>query len=134
MERVPEVIDTWFDSGSMPFSQYHYPFENKEYIEKKEQFPAEYISEGIDQTRGWFYTLLAISTLLDLGPSYSNAIALGHILDEKGQKMSKSKGNVIDPWLMVDKYGADSLRWYFLLKAHILISVLFHFLCQRMSA
>ena len=113
MERVPEVIDVWFDSGSMPFAQWHYPFENKDYIDKKEQFPADYIAEGIDQTRGWFYTLLAVSTLLGFGAPYKNVIALGHVLDEKGEKMSKSKGNVVDPWEMLEKYGADALRWYF---------------------
>ncbi len=113
MERVPEVIDVWLDSGSMPFAQWHYPFENKDYIDRKEQFPADYIAEGIDQTRGWFYTLLAISTLLGFGPPYKNVIALGHVLDEKGEKMSKSKGNVVDPWEMIEKYGADALRWYF---------------------
>lgn len=113
MKRIPEVIDCWFDSGSMPFAQYHYPFENKGLIDKKIQFPADYISEAIDQTRGWFYTLLAISTLLDLGPAYKNVISLGHVLDEKGEKMSKSKGNVVDPWYILDKYGADSTRWYF---------------------
>ena len=113
MSRVPEVIDCWFDSGSMPFAQYHYPFENKKLIDKKEQFPADYISEAIDQTRGWFYTLLAISTLLGKGPCYKNVISLGHVLDEKGEKMSKSKGNVVDPWEIVEKYGADATRWYF---------------------
>jgi len=113
MERVPEVIDCWFDSGSMPLAQWHYPFENRKLIDKKEQFPADYISEAIDQTRGWFYTLLAISTLLGFGPPYKNVIVLGHVLDEKGQKMSKSKGNVVDPWEIVEKYGADALRWYF---------------------
>jgi len=113
MERVPEVIDCWFDSGSMPFAQYHFPFENKDLILKNKQFPAEYISEAIDQTRGWFYTLLAISTLLGLGPSYKNVISLGHVLDEKGEKMSKSKGNVVDPWYIVEKYGVDATRWYF---------------------
>jgi isoleucyl-tRNA synthetase len=113
MKRAPEVIDCWFDSGSMPFAQWHYPFENKELIDKKEQFPSDYICEAIDQTRGWFYTLLAISTLLGFGPPYKNVIALGHVLDEKGEKMSKSKGNVVDPWEMIEKYGADSLRWYF---------------------
>lgn len=107
MVRVPEVIDCWFDSGSMPFAQYHYPFE------KNFQFPADYISEGIDQTRGWFYTLLAISTLLGFGPAFKNVISLGHILDEKGEKMSKSKGNVVDPWYIIEKYGVDATRWYF---------------------
>jgi isoleucyl-tRNA synthetase len=113
MERVSEVIDCWFDSGSMPFSQYHYPFENKKFIDKKEQFPADYISEAIDQTRGWFYTLLAISSLLGQESPYKNVIALSHVLDQKGQKMSKSLGNIVDPWLMIEKYGADALRWYF---------------------
>lgn len=107
MARSPEVIDCWFDSGSMPFAQHHYPFEGKI------QFPADYISEAIDQTRGWFYTLLAISTLLGKGPCYKNVISLGHVLDEKGEKMSKSKGNIVDPWYIVDKYGADASRWYF---------------------
>ncbi len=113
MERVPEVIDCWFDAGAMPFAQYHYPFENKKLINQKQQFPADFISEGIDQTRGWFYTMLAISTLLGKGPAYENVISLSHILDEKGEKMSKSKGNVIDPWYITEKYGADAVRWYF---------------------
>ncbi len=114
MHRVKEVADVWFDSGAMPFAQWHYPFENKEKIEKKVSFPADYISEAVDQTRGWFYTLLAVSTALGYNtPPYLNVISLGHILDEKGEKMSKSKGNVVDPWLMLKKYGADSLRWYF---------------------
>jgi isoleucyl-tRNA synthetase len=110
MKRVPEVIDCWFDSGAMPFAQYHWPFENGK---KPKLFPADYIAEGIDQTRGWFYTLLAISTLMDFGPPYKNVISLGHVLDEKGEKMSKSKGNVVDPWYIVRKYGADTTRWYF---------------------
>jgi len=120
MERVPEVIDCWFDSGSMPFAQGHWPFAQNQNSKVKSQklklpalFPADYISEGVDQTRGWFYTLLAISTLLGLGPAYKNVISLGHILDEKGEKMSKSKGNVVDPWYIVEKYGADATRWYF---------------------
>ncbi|RJR31188.1 isoleucine--tRNA ligase [Candidatus Parcubacteria bacterium] len=112
MSRVPEVLDVWFDSGSMPFAQYHYPFENKNLIDNKEQFPADYISEAIDQTRGWFYTLLAVSTIMDKGTSYKNVICLGHINDAKGHKMSKSKGNVINPWDVIESYGADSLRWY----------------------
>jgi isoleucyl-tRNA synthetase len=110
MARVPEVIDCWFDSGAMPFAQYHWPFENGK---KPKLFPADYIAEGIDQTRGWFYTLLAISTLMGFGPSYKNVISLGHVLDEKGEKMSKSRGNVVDPWYIVRKYGADTTRWYF---------------------
>ena len=110
MKRVPEVIDCWFDSGAMPFAQYHWPFENGK---KPKLFPADYIAEGVDQTRGWFYTLLAISTLMGLGPAYKNVISLGHVLDEKGEKMSKSKGNVVDPWYIIKKYGADCTRWYF---------------------
>jgi len=113
MERTPEVIDCWFDSGSMTLAQYHYPFEGKNLIDQKIQFPADYISEAIDQTRGWFYTLLAISTLLGFGTPYKNVISLGHVLDEKGEKMSKSKGNIVDPWYIVEKYGSDATRWYF---------------------
>jgi isoleucyl-tRNA synthetase len=112
MTRVKEVLDCWFDSGAMPFAQWHYPFENKEKIDKGGQFPADFISEAIDQTRGWFYTLLAISTLLDFGAPYKNVVCLGHVLDAKGQKMSKSKGNVVDPWQMIEKYGSDALRFY----------------------
>ena len=108
--RTPTVLDVWFDSGAMPYAQWHYPFSNKQMF--VEQFPADYISEAIDQTRGWFYTLLAISTLLDMGPAYKNVINLGHILDSKGQKMSKSRGNIVDPWVMMEKHGVDSLRWY----------------------
>jgi isoleucyl-tRNA synthetase len=113
MERTPEVIDCWFDSGSMPFAQYHYPFENKKLIDNRKQFPADYIAEAIDQTRGWFYTLLAISTLLGFGSPYKNVVSVGHVLDKKGEKMSKSKGNMVDPWLILEKYSADALRWYF---------------------
>lgn len=113
MRRIPEVLDVWFDSGSMPYAQWHYPFENKEKF--KQSFPADFIAEGIDQTRGWFYTLLAISTLLDFGEPYKNVISLGLVLDEKGQKMSKSKGNIVIPQEMMDKYGADSVRLYFYL-------------------
>jgi isoleucyl-tRNA synthetase len=113
MNRVPEVIDCWFDSGAMPFAQYHYPFENKNLILQKKQFPADFICEAIDQTRGWFYTLLAISTLLEKGAPYKNIVSLGHILDEKGEKMSKSRGNVVDPWYIAEKYGMDIVRWYF---------------------
>ncbi|MCL2718044.1 MAG: isoleucine--tRNA ligase [Lachnospiraceae bacterium] len=111
MHRVPEVIDCWFDSGAMPFAQHHYPFENQELFEA--QFPAQFISEGIDQTRGWFYSLLAISTLLFNKSSYENCIVLGHVSDEKGQKMSKSKGNVVDPFDALLEFGADAIRWYF---------------------
>lgn len=113
MARVKEVADVWFDSGAMPYAQWHYPFENKVLIEKNVMFPADYISEGIDQTRGWFYTLLAVSTLLKKGAPYLNVIAQGHILDKFGKKMSKSKGNVVDPLDLIKKYGADTLRWYF---------------------
>jgi len=113
MKRVSEVADVWFDSGSMPFAQWHYPFENKELIDKEDQFPADYICEAMDQTRGWFYTLLAVSTLLKKKLCYKNVISLGLILDKKGQKMSKSKGNVVDPWELINKHGADALRWYF---------------------
>jgi isoleucyl-tRNA synthetase len=130
MSRVKEVADVWFDSGAMPFAQDHYPFNCKEIRNEKldmkphfssltshlqhcTDFPADYISEGIDQTRGWFYTLLAISTALGLGPSYLNVITLGLVLDKNGQKMSKSKGNVVNPWDMIQKYGADAVRWYF---------------------
>ena len=111
MHRVPEVIDCWFDSGSMPFAQLHYPFENKELFEK--QFPAAFISEAVDQTRGWFYSLLAISTLIFNEAPYKNVIVLGHVQDENGQKMSKSKGNAVDPFDALEKYGADAIRWYF---------------------
>ena len=111
MKRVPEVIDCWFDSGSMPFAQYHYPFENRELFEK--HFPAEFISEAVDQTRGWFYSLLAISTLIFNKAPYKNVIVLGHVQDENGQKMSKSKGNAVDPFDALRDYGADAIRWYF---------------------
>ena len=111
MHRVPEVIDCWFDSGSMPFAQHHYPFENKELF--AQQFPAEFISEAVDQTRGWFYSLLAISTLIFNKAPYKNVIVLGHVQDENGQKMSKSKGNAVDPFKALETYGADAIRWYF---------------------
>ena len=111
MHRVPEVIDCWFDSGSMPFAQHHYPFENKELFES--QFPADFISEAVDQTRGWFYSLLAISTLIFDKSPYKNVIVLGLVQDEKGQKMSKSKGNAVDPFDALQTYGADAIRWYF---------------------
>ena len=111
MHRVPEVIDCWFDSGSMPFAQHHYPFENKDVFEK--QFPADFISEAVDQTRGWFYSLLAISTLLFNKAPYKNVIVLGHVQDKEGKKMSKSKGNAVDPMDALNKFGADAIRWYF---------------------
>ena len=112
MRRVPEVIDTWFDSGSMPFAQFHHPFEGAEEFESR--FPAQYVCEGIDQTRGWFYSLLAVSTLVFDKSSYENCVCLGLILDPDGQKMSKSKGNVVDPWEVLETYGADAFRWYYL--------------------
>ena len=111
MHRVPEVIDCWFDSGAMPFAQHHYPFENKDIFEK--QFPAQFISEAVDQTRGWFYSLLAESTILFNKAPYENVIVLGHVQDENGQKMSKSKGNAVDPFDALQTYGADAIRWYF---------------------
>ncbi|MGI6152589.1 MAG: isoleucine--tRNA ligase [Christensenellaceae bacterium] len=111
MHRVPEVIDCWYDSGSMPFAQWHYPFENKEEFEK--HFPAQFISEAVDQTRGWFYTLLAIGTLIFDQAPFQNCIVLGHVQDKNGQKMSKHKGNVVDPWDVLNKQGADAVRWYF---------------------
>ena len=111
MKRVPEVIDCWFDSGAMPFAQHHYPFENKDLFEK--QFPADFISEAVDQTRGWFYSLLAESTILFNKAPYQNVIVLGHVQDENGQKMSKSKGNAVDPFDALQTYGADAIRWYF---------------------
>ena len=111
MHRVPEVIDCWFDSGAMPFAQYHYPFENQETFQKN--FPADFISEAVDQTRGWFYSLLAVSTLVFNRAPYKNVIVLGHVQDENGQKMSKSKGNAVDPMEALEQYGADAIRWYF---------------------
>ena len=111
MRRVPEVVDCWFDSGAMPFAQHHYPFENKELFEK--QFPADFISEAVDQTRGWFHSLMAESTLLFNKAPYKNVIVLGHVQDENGQKMSKSKGNAVDPFEALETYGADAIRWYF---------------------
>ena len=111
MHRVPEVIDCWFDSGAMPFAQWHYPFENKEIFEK--YFPADFISEAVDQTRGWFYSLIAISTLLFDKSPYRNVIVLGHVQDENGQKMSKSKGNAVEPMDALRRHGADAIRWYF---------------------
>jgi len=113
MKRTLEVIDCWFDSGSMPFGQWHYPFENRNKIDKGDFFPADFICEGVDQTRGWFYTLLVISTLLGLGISYKNVISQGIVLDERGRKMSKSKGNVVKPSDVTEKYGADVARFYF---------------------
>lgn len=111
MRRTPEVIDCWYDSGSMPFAQFHYPFENEDLFKKT--YPADFISEAIDQTRGWFYTLLAISTLIFDKASFKNCIVLGHVNDKNGQKMSKHKGNIVDPWEILDKQGADAVRWYF---------------------
>ncbi len=111
MTRVSEVIDCWFDSGSMPFAQHHYPFENQELFQ--ENYPADFISEAVDQTRGWFYTLMAVSTLIFDQSPYKNCIVLGHVQDKNGQKMSKHKGNVVDPWTVLDKQGADAVRWYF---------------------
>ena len=112
MERVSSVIDTWYDSGAMPFAQFHYPFENIETFEQR--FPADFICEAIDQTRGWFYTLLAESTLLFDTTSYRNCVCLGLILDPEGQKMSKSRGNVVEPWDVISAHGADAFRWYYL--------------------
>ncbi|HEU4560556.1 MAG TPA: isoleucine--tRNA ligase [Longimicrobium sp.] len=115
MRRTPEVIDVWFDSGAMPFAQHHYPFENAERIDGDEQvrqFPADFISEGVDQTRGWFYSLLAISTLLGRGPSYRNCVVNDLVLDAQGLKMSKSRGNVVNPWEAIEQFGADAIRWY----------------------
>jgi isoleucyl-tRNA synthetase len=127
MRRTPEVIDVWFDSGAMPFAQSHWPFhqthQQKSKIKNHQYkppvlFPADYISEAVDQTRGWFYTLLAVSTLLGFGPPYKNVISLGHVLDEKGEKMSKSKGNVVNPWQIIEQYGVDAVRWYFFTASH----------------
>ena len=111
MQRVPEVIDVWFDSGAMPFAQHHHPFEHE--LEFRENFPADFICEAQDQTRGWFYSLLAVSTLLGRAAPYRNVVCLGLILDADGQKMSKSKGNTVEPWHVLDAYGADAFRWYF---------------------
>jgi len=111
MKKIPDLIDVWFDSGAMPYAQWHWPFENKKVF--SEQFPANFITEAVDQTRGWFYTMLAISTLLDKGTAYKNVLCYGHVLDEKGKKMSKSKGNVVSPFEIIDKVGADAARWYF---------------------
>ena len=110
MTRVPDLIDVWFDSGSMPYAQWHYPFENQEKF--KEQYPADYICEAVDQTRGWFYSLHAISTLLNDEVSFKNVICLGHIQDAEGRKMSKSLGNIVQPWDVLNVHGADALRWY----------------------
>jgi isoleucyl-tRNA synthetase len=111
MKRVPEVIDVWFDSGAMPFAQHHYPFEHRQAFE--ERFPADFICEAQDQTRGWFYSLLAVATLLSKPAPYRNVVCLGLILDEQGQKMSKSRGNTVEPWQVLDSSGADAFRWYF---------------------
>jgi isoleucyl-tRNA synthetase len=112
MRRTPEVIDVWFDSGAMPYAQWHYPFENEALFER--HFPADFICEGVDQTRGWFYSLMAISTMLDLGPAYRHVVVNDLVLDADGQKMSKSRGNVVDPWTAIDTFGVDAIRWYFL--------------------
>ncbi len=111
MKRVEEVIDVWFDSGAMPFAQYHAPHDNEEQFEAR--FPADFICEALDQTRGWFYSLLAVATLLFDRSSYRNVVCLGLILDEQGRKMSKSLGNIVEPWEVLDRFGADALRWYF---------------------
>ncbi|MGI6686791.1 MAG: class I tRNA ligase family protein [Christensenellales bacterium] len=111
MHRTPEVIDCWYDSGAMPFAQWHYPFENKKEFEKR--FPADFISEAVDQTRGWFYSLLAISTLVFEQSSYKNCLVLGHVQDKDGRKMSKHLGNVVDPWSVINKQGTDAVRGYF---------------------
>lgn len=124
MTRVKPVIDCWYDSGSMPFAQWHYPFENKEIFEEK--FPADFISEAVDQTRGWFYSLLAISTLIFETTSFKNCIVLGHVQDENGQKMSKSKGNAVDPFDALDKHGADAIRWYFYVNSALWLPNRFH--------
>jgi isoleucyl-tRNA synthetase len=115
MQRVPEVIDCWFDSGAMPIAQWHYPFENEE--EFRRNFPADFVCEAVDQTRGWFYSLHAISTLVFNRPCFKNVICLGHVLDAQGEKMSKSRGNVIQPWAVINNYGADALRWYMLVSS-----------------
>lgn len=116
MRRTPEVIDVWFDSGAMPFAQHHYPFQNRDRFDR--QFPADFICEGVDQTRGWFYSLMAIGTLLGRGPAYCNVIVNDLVLDAEGQKMSKSRGNVVDPWSAIDQFGADAIRWYLLAGSH----------------
>jgi isoleucyl-tRNA synthetase len=116
MRRTPEVIDAWFDSGAMPFAKWHYPFENQE--EAETLFPADFICEGVDQTRGWFYSLLAISTLLDRGPAFRNVVVNDMVLDAEGQKMSKSRGNIVDPWEALGDFGADAIRWYLLASSH----------------
>ncbi len=112
MKREKDIIDVWFDSGSMPYAQFHYPFENKDLIDNKINFPADFIAEGVDQTRGWFYTLHAISTLVFDSISYKNVVSNGLVLDKNGQKMSKRLGNAVDPFKMIEEYGADAVRWY----------------------
>ena len=112
MYRETDLIDVWFDSGSMPYAQWHYPFENKSLIDEKKTFPADFIAEGVDQTRGWFYTLHAISTMIKEGVAYKNVISNGLVLDKNGQKMSKRLGNAVDPFKTLDQYGPDATRWY----------------------
>jgi isoleucyl-tRNA synthetase len=116
MRRTPEVIDVWFDSGAMPYAQWHYPFENRDAFDR--HFPADFICEGVDQTRGWFYSLMAISTMLGMGPAYRNVLVNDLVLDAEGQKMSKSRGNVVDPWEAIDRFGVDAIRWYFITASH----------------
>jgi isoleucyl-tRNA synthetase len=116
MRRTPEVIDVWFDSGAMPFAQWHYPFDNEEKFER--HFPADFICEGVDQTRGWFYSLMAIATMLGKGPAYRNVLVNDLVLDAEGQKMSKSRGNVVDPWQAIERFGVDAIRWYFITASH----------------
>jgi isoleucyl-tRNA synthetase len=113
MRRLPDVLDVWYDAGSMPLAQVHYPFENKTGIDTRAEYPADYIAEGVDQTRGWFYTLMAVATVLGIESPYKNVICAGFVNDKNGQKMSKSRGNIVDPWMIVEKYGVDALRWYF---------------------
>ena len=118
MKRESDLIDVWFDSGSMPYAQWHYPFENKELIENKQAFPADFIAEGVDQTRGWFYTLHAIATMVFDSVAYKNVVSNGLVFDKNGQKMSKRLGNAVDPFETLSKYGADATRWYMISNAN----------------